>query len=78
MNTAKIYHDSAGDECTIHQAVKREPEWAATRIQVGEKAIKRVEMLEKALEEIAKHPSTPDEELGYAGCRSIAKSVLYT
>ena len=25
MNTAKIYHDSEGNECTIYQAVKREP-----------------------------------------------------
>ena len=39
MNTAKIYKDSDGNECSIHQMVKREPEWAASRIQEGEKAI---------------------------------------
>lgn len=78
MNTAKIYHDSEGNECTIYQAVMREPEWAASRIQVGEVAIKRVQILEDALSEIAKYPSTPKDELGYAGCRSVAKSVLGT
>lgn len=41
MNTAKIYHDSEGNECSIFQVVRREPDWAATRIQVGERAIKR-------------------------------------
>lgn len=39
MNTAKVYHDSDGEEMTIHQMVKHEPMWAANRIQVGEKAI---------------------------------------
>ena len=41
MNTAKIYHDSEGNECSIFQVVRREPDWAATRIQVGERAIER-------------------------------------
>jgi len=49
MNTAKIYHDSEGNDCTIFQAVKREPEWAATRIQVGEKALENVARLEGML-----------------------------
>jgi len=39
MDMGKIYHDSEGNECSILQAVKREPEWAASRIQEGEKAI---------------------------------------
>lgn len=47
MNTAKIYKDSKGRELTIHQMVKREPEWAASRIQAGEDAIA---CLQKALE----------------------------
>ena len=37
MNTAKIYHDGDGNECSIYQAVKREPEWAANIIQDYEK-----------------------------------------
>lgn len=40
MNTAKVYHDADGNECSIIQIVKREPFWAANRIQEGEKAIK--------------------------------------
>jgi hypothetical protein len=42
MNTAKIYHDSDGNECSIMQMVKREPYWAANRIQEGEKAIEEL------------------------------------
>ena len=45
MNTAKIYHDSEGNECSIYQAVKREPEWAASRIQAGEEAIAKLEAM---------------------------------
>lgn len=37
MNTAKIYHDLDGNERTIHQMVKLEPQWAASRIQQAEK-----------------------------------------
>lgn len=48
MNTAKIYYDSDGNECTIHQMVKREPVWAAVRIQEGEKAIAKLEELESS------------------------------
>jgi hypothetical protein len=48
MNTAKIYHDANGNECTIFQMVKREPEWAATRIQEGEKAIVNMQWIQPA------------------------------
>ena len=41
MNTAKKYHDSDGNECSIFQVVRLEPDWAASRIQEGEKAIER-------------------------------------
>jgi hypothetical protein len=43
MNTAIVYHDSKGNERTIHQMVKYEPEWAANRIQNAEKAYERLE-----------------------------------
>ncbi len=46
MNTAKVYKDSNGDECTIHQMVKREPYWAANRIQEGELALDKVQRLQ--------------------------------
>lgn len=38
MDTAKIYHDSDGNKCSIWQIVRREPDWAANRIQEGEKS----------------------------------------
>ena len=55
MDTAKIYHDSEGNECSIWQAVRREPDWAANRIQEGEKAIEKARMLTEWLEWIAAH-----------------------
>ncbi len=52
MNTAKVYKDSNGDECTIHQMVAREPYWAANRIQAGEEAIKKVGLLIQEVKEL--------------------------
>jgi len=54
MNTAKIYHDSDGNECTIFQAVRREPSWAATRIQIGEQAIKENKQLKEKIKALEK------------------------
>ena len=45
MDTGKTYYDTEGNERTIWQMVKREPEWAANRIQVGESAIADVKRL---------------------------------
>ena len=42
MDTARVYHDIDGNERTIWQMIKHEPEWAAVRVQEGEKAIERV------------------------------------
>jgi hypothetical protein len=52
MNTGKTYYDSDGNECSIWQMVHREPEWAATRIQVGEKALDQVRDLTKKIKEL--------------------------
>ena len=52
MDTAKIYRDINGEDCTIHQMVKREPLWAAIRIQVGEGAIEKVKEQEAKIEEL--------------------------
>lgn len=46
MDTGKVYIDSDGDECSIWQIVRREPVWAANRIQDGEKAVAKVEQLQ--------------------------------
>ena len=40
MDLDKRYKTVEGIECNILQLVKMEPEWAANRIQIGEKAIK--------------------------------------
>lgn len=45
MDTGKVYIDITGDKCTIHQMVKREPGWAANRIQDGEVAIARLRLV---------------------------------
>ena len=51
MNTAKVYQDMDGNDCTIHQMVERDPHWAASRIQVGEDAIEKIAALESQLAE---------------------------
>lgn len=43
MNTAKVYQDSDGNDCSIWQMVRIEPEWAANRIQEGEKAVVKLQ-----------------------------------
>ena len=58
MNTAKIYQDSDGDMCTIYQMIKREPEWAANRIQEGEKAFKLLEQIKKLVDDNYEPPAS--------------------
>jgi len=48
MDTSKRYMDIHGNECSIWQMVRREPEWAAVRIQEGEKAIEELAKLKAA------------------------------
>lgn len=60
MNTAKIYHDSEGNECSIWEAVRREPEWAASRIQVGEEAIEKLKELKDAWFQLVGNTTEPD------------------
>jgi hypothetical protein len=47
MDLTKIYYDSKGCMGNILQIVKCEPEWAAVRIQEGEKAIEQLKAYEK-------------------------------
>ncbi len=49
MDTSKVYFDSEGNECSIWRMVKREPTWAAVRIQEGEKAIDEITTLRQQL-----------------------------
>jgi len=45
MDTAKIYFDAKGNQKTIWQMVRDEPEWTANRLQEGEKAISEINCL---------------------------------
>jgi hypothetical protein len=42
MDLTKIYFDAEGNERNILEMVRREPNWAANRIQEGEKAIENM------------------------------------
>lgn len=42
MDLEKIYHDSDGKERNILQMVRESPEWAASRIQCGELAERKL------------------------------------
>ena len=44
-SSGNVYYDSEGNECGLYTAVKREPEWACSRIREGEKAIAKVTAL---------------------------------
>ena len=53
MDLDKKYFTAQGDPCNILQLVKMSPEWAANRIQVGEKAI---EILRKIKDWVDAYP----------------------
>lgn len=53
MDINKTYYDSEGNERTIMEMIMREPEWAANRLQEGEKAIERLKGAEDKDHEIA-------------------------
>lgn len=47
MNTTEKYKDSGGKACSLYQMVRREPDWAASRIRVGEKALDALEKIKE-------------------------------
>ena len=49
MDLTKRYADIDGNKRTILQVVRKEPEWAANRIQCGEEAIEENVLLRKML-----------------------------
>jgi len=52
MDMTKRYKDFSGNKCDIIEMVKREPEWAATRVQMGELAIEQLEKAKELLTDI--------------------------
>ena len=67
MNTAKKYHDSEGNVCSIWEAVRREPDWAANIIQGYEKT---TEALQEEVERLRGVITTTRELLSHQdkGC----------
>ena len=55
MTISKTYWDIDGNEQSLYQMLKREPDWAVSRIQEGEKAISKLatctELLENLLDD---------------------------
>lgn len=49
----KQYYDCDGKPITLYRLVRREPDWAISRVQAGEKAIVQRDDLLAALNEIA-------------------------
>ena len=52
MDLRKIYYDIDGNECNILEAIKKSPEWAAERIQVGENKIEEIEEVIEILKKL--------------------------
>jgi hypothetical protein len=52
MNTAKIYHDTDGNKCSIWQMIKREPDWVANVFQTHESTIDKLRCKLAICEEI--------------------------
>ena len=50
-STAKVYYDTEGNEVTLRQLIKLEPEWAHSRIKLCEAMEKRLAELEKQVED---------------------------
>lgn len=48
-STARVYCDMDGNDITLHQLIRQEPDWARSRIIVGEEALAEVERLTAAL-----------------------------
>ena len=60
MDLERIYHDINNQQCNILEMVKREPEWAANRLQSGENEVKwlRADALRMALRLYGENPDT--------------------
>ena len=49
-STARVYRDVDGNEVTLLQLIKLEPEWAHSRIKAGEEAVAERDKLRTELE----------------------------
>ena len=58
MDLTKVYYDDVGQPLNILQAVKSCPEWAANRIQVGERALAMLPDAQRRAAEKGESPAT--------------------
>lgn len=64
-STAKVYFDTDGNEVTLRQLIKLEPEWAHSRIQAGERAETERDQLRAELEKERERVKRVKEILAY-------------
>lgn len=62
-STAKVYFDTDGNEVTLRQLIKMEPEWAHSRIQAGERAEAELDQLRAELEKERERANTAESRL---------------
>ena len=70
MNTGKIYFNSNGEERSIWQMLRDEPNWVASRLQEGEYAIEQLKELRaerNPQQHMVRLPSTLTAENGAKG-----------
>ena len=53
MTAERIYSDSQGNECSLETLVRREPDWAASRIRVGEQQAQAIERVRAVRDHLA-------------------------
>ena len=61
---SKQYYDVDGNERTLSEMVRLEPEWAANRIRVGEVAIEMLNAVHRMVVTDSKNDHAADEVLG--------------
>jgi len=65
MKIDKIYYDTKGNEVNLLQLIKKEPEWAANRIQEGRLEQEHKNMMRELLafikDTLSEYNATPDE-----------------
>jgi len=73
MDLTKVYYNDVGNPINILCAVKETPEWAANRIQVGERALA---MLSPEQRRAAEQGEAQNNSGGVAGGQGTANSCM--
>ena len=55
MDLTKRYQDMDGNDCSIYHMVRQNPDWAAIRIQEGEKALAELKEAEELIQKLSEH-----------------------